>query len=287
MSETRRSDFLHGLPMSNASSFVDPQQLSPANRLRLIHDYVTSSPQDGGLGIVPCSEWDLVDSVMALHDRKFDQTWIHSLTHELSPFDVGKIREQVCLKYPNHLTLGPNATPQVGDSVALYFSFLSSYTKALTFPAILGIAFYLFSTSYSPLYSSLLLIWSIAFVEWWRIRERILSLRWGTRGSFLAEKHRVEWTPGSPWWRRDLIVAASIPVMFMFAGILAALLTAIFIFEVFVTDLYTGPGHTFVVSLFTPRTVPHHYYVPTLVLRTNNPVHCPRPTSPRNLPRPC
>lgn len=43
---------------------------------------------------------------------------------------------------------------------------------------------------------------------------------------------------------------ASAPVIMLFVAILAALLFLVFIFEAFITDLYTGPGNRFVVSPF-------------------------------------
>lgn len=138
---------------------------------------------------------------------------------------------------------------QFGDSVSLYFKFLHSYTRALIFPAILGASFYLFGSPYSPLYSTILLLWSIIFVEWWRVQERLISLRFGTRGSFRVEKRRAQYTPGFPWWKRELRMLASLPVILLFAGILFALLTGIFVFEAFVTQLYTGPGHRYLVRM--------------------------------------
>jgi anoctamin-10 len=110
------------------------------------------------------------------------------------------------------------------------------------------VLFYFFGSSYSPLYSTLLFIWSVVYVEWWRVQERILSLRWGTRGVSRVEKQRPQYKPGVTWWQRDLRVLASIPVIIFFSVILAALLTAIFFLEAFVTELYKGPGQRYVVS---------------------------------------
>ena len=47
-------------------------------------------------------------------------------------------------------------------------------------------------------------------------------------------------------------IFASLPVVLFFAGILAAILTGIFLFEAFVTALYTGPGHMIIVSYASP-----------------------------------
>ncbi|KAF8877895.1 calcium-activated chloride channel-domain-containing protein [Infundibulicybe gibba] len=226
----RHSDFLSGLPTTPIEAGSDVQPLSPADRLRLIHAYITSTPADGGLGITPgSSEWDLVESVMALHDRDFNEVWVRTWNiRQITSVQADKIREQF------------------GDSVALYFSFLSSYTRALIFPAILGVVFYFFGTPYSPLYSTLVFVWSVVFVEWWRVRERIISLRFGTRGSFRVEKRRAQYIPGFAWWKRELRMVASLPIILLFAGVLAALLTGIFVFEAFVTQLYTGPGHKYI-----------------------------------------
>lgn len=112
----------------------------------------------------------------------------------------------------------------------------------------MGVGFYFFGTPYSPVYSTLVFIWSVVFVEWWRVRERILSLRFGTRGSFRVEKRRADYIPGFSWWKRELRMVASLPVLLLFAGVLAALLTGIFVLEAFVTQLYTGPGHKYIVS---------------------------------------
>jgi anoctamin-10 len=103
----RRSDFLHGLPLSKVAGAFDPQNLSPGDRLRLVHGYVTSTAQDGGLGIIPESaDWDMVESVMALHDREFNETWIRSwTTRQLASVKLGRIREQVCLRIENESLL--------------------------------------------------------------------------------------------------------------------------------------------------------------------------------------
>ena len=226
----RHSDFLSGLPVNPAAN---SQPLSPAERIRLVHSYITSTPKDGSLGISPdAPEWDLVESIFPLHDREFNEHWIRAWKPRNKPsVPLEKIRDQF------------------GDSIALYFAFLSSYTSFLIVPAILGLIAHFLFPPYAPIYSILLCIWSMAFVEWWRIHERILSLRFGTRGSFRVEKRRVQYKPGMAWWGRELRVLASVPVIILFAGLLSAILTVIFVFEAFVTELYEGPGKQLIVSV--------------------------------------
>ncbi|EPQ56716.1 DUF590-domain-containing protein [Gloeophyllum trabeum ATCC 11539] len=231
----RYSDFLSGLPITRRMNDLDNvPTLSPADRLRLIHAYITSTPSDGGLGVLPASShWDRVESVMALHDHEFNEHWIRSwTTRQSGSVHLDKIREQF------------------GESVALYFAFLSTYTKSLLIPSALGIAFYYLGTPYSPAYSILVLLYSVTFVEYWRVHERMLSVRWGTRGSFRVEKRRADYKPGFAWWRRELRTLASVPVIACFAGVLALLLTAMFVFEAFVTQLWSGPGQKWIG--FTP-----------------------------------
>lgn len=217
---------------------TNPIPLSPADRLRLVHSYISSSPTDGGLGISPdAPEWDLVESLFLLHDREFNERWIRAWTPRyIASVQLERIRDQF------------------GDSLALYFAFLASYTKSLIVPAALGLFAHFFLPPYAPIYSILLCLWSIVFVEWWRIHERKLSLRFGTRGSFKVEKRRVQYKPGMSWWVRELRILASIPVIIFFAGILSAILTGIFIFEAFVTQLYEGPGKQLIVSKFAFQT---------------------------------
>ncbi|PPR03916.1 hypothetical protein CVT24_008101 [Panaeolus cyanescens] len=219
----RRSDFLSGLPVIPASSVI---HLSPADRIRLVYSYITSTPADGGLGVSPdASEWDLLDSIFPLHDRDFNERW----TKAWKPRKIFSVSLE-------------SIRSQFGDSLAFYFAFLSSYTKFLIMPAALGLIGHFILPPYAPIYSILLSIWSIGFVEWWRVHERILSLRFGTRGSFKVEKRRVQYKAGMTWWTKELRVLASVPVILLFAGILSALLTGIFVFEAFVTHLYQGPG---------------------------------------------
>lgn len=241
----------------DSTVIADPATLSPADRLRIIYEYVTSTRYDGGLGIVPGSkEWARIESVVALHDQDFNDLWIRTWTRRQIGFGIGKveldkIKDHVCASC--YLLCAVLTRPQFGESVALYFCFLSSYTQSLMFIGAIGSLFFILQRPYSPIYSVLLVLYSVSFVEYWRISERKLSVRWGTRGSFRVERRRAQFEDivgggKFPWWKRDLRILSSLPVILLFAVALAALLTAIFVFEAFVTQLYTGPGHKYIVS---------------------------------------
>lgn len=99
VSLTRESDFLMGLPVTPIRTELEAHRvhLSPADRLRLVYSYVTSMPSDGGLGITPgTDEWDLIESVMTLHDKEFNDRWVRSWDpQEITSVQLDKIREQV------------------------------------------------------------------------------------------------------------------------------------------------------------------------------------------------
>ena len=154
----------------------------------------------------------------------------------------------------------------------MYFAFLSAYTKSLIFPALIGIGTFLIGRPYDLLFSLSVVTWSIVFVEWWGIQESILSVRWGSLGAVKVEKRRPQFRGERgnsnghedtfPWWKRELRVLASVPVILGYASVLLILLTILFVFEAFVTQLYTGPGAR-VVS-FTP-TILFTAFIPQLL----------------------
>lgn len=130
-------------------------------------------------------------------------------------------------------------------------------------PTVTGVASFLIGRPYDAIFSLSVVLWSIVFVEWWRIREVILSVRWGALGAFKVEKRRPEFRGDKrtssysedsfPWWKRETRILLSIPVILTYAAVLVLVLTALFVFEAFVTHLYTGPGARF--ASFSPTVL--------------------------------
>lgn len=136
----------------------------------------------------------------------------------------------------------------------MYFSFLSTYTKSLTFIAPIG-GFFYFAKAYSPYYSVILMLWATFFVEYWDICQRKISVRWRTKGVHQVEKPRAQYhqSESANWWIRDiknaLPMIASITVLAAFVIMLAGAVTGVFFLEAFIAILYTGPGSQFAVSV--------------------------------------
>ena len=294
----RDSNFIHGLPVNNLDSIASGNiSLSDADRVRLVHDYITRTTADGGLAVVPRAEqWSRVTNIMAIHDQEFNERWLKAWsTHGVGSVDLDKIKDHVSPLSDTAATASKTTFwLQFGEEAGLYFHFLATYAKALTLIAATGSGFWLFGASYSPYYSVVLVLWATCFVEYWKIVERKLSVRWGTYGAFRVEKLRHDYVGGddSPLQkdlRKATRVAASIPVILGFVAVLGGILTTLFAIEAFVSRLYAGPLHQHVVSktfddqslglttlLFVPQGPFQH-----------DPLHGFRTKFPRGVPKVC
>lgn len=169
-----------------------------------------------------------IASYFPLHDNKFNSRWLNQWAKVqlfIPDSQLSEIRDHF------------------GDGVALYFEFLRYYFRALAFPAFVGLSAWLGGHYFSRLYSFCLVVWSIVFVESWKIRERKLSVRWGTMGishdtadlrpGFKPEEIITSPITGqkvahSPWWKREGRMLAGVPALFGFAAGLSILICCIF-----------------------------------------------------------
>lgn len=73
--------------------------LSDADRVRLIHDYLTWTAADGGLAVVPGTEqWSRVTNIMAVHDQEFNERWLKAWSTNgigTGSVDLDKIKDHV------------------------------------------------------------------------------------------------------------------------------------------------------------------------------------------------
>lgn len=220
----RDEDFIHSIPRPSPSPIeegalpapkTDYSQggVSEADQIRVVHDLLRSSQVQGGLGITPGQgDWQRVSSIIALHDEQVNRSWVQSwlgrhwaagLVRGVDQGDSDRIREHF------------------GPDIALYFSFLSFYTRALIPVSVVGIVFWLgskgvwawlashvglarFAHTGGPkelgygwdfhwLYGAFLAAWSLIVVEIWRVQERKLSVFYGTHRASRYEHFRPQY----------------------------------------------------------------------------------------------
>ena len=115
------------------------------------------------------------------------------------------------------------------------------------------------------MYACLVVLWAIAFVEYWHIRERMLAVRWGMTGVSSVSERNSHFTPRtkslSPItgmeeevfenWRRDVRFLLCVPVTILFLVFLVSTMAAIFLFQVVVDEVYDGPAKSLVALIPT------------------------------------
>lgn len=96
--------------MTPVAAGSSAQPLSPADRIRIIHSYISSTPSDGGLGISSdSSDWDLVHSMFPLHNRQFNTAWVKTWKpRNITSMSLNSIREEVWVRSPVCYSLSNN-----------------------------------------------------------------------------------------------------------------------------------------------------------------------------------
>nr|VZI24956.1 unnamed protein product [Spirometra erinaceieuropaei] len=159
-----------------------------------------------------------IKSIFPLHDREtlkvLLHTWVGGFKHH-QPIDL--------------------VEEYFGVHIALYFAWLSHYTKALIFPAVFGILCWVLLPSdktaalFYPIVALCTMLWATLFLESWKRTNSSYTYRYGTldRPSVLLEEPRPQfygyWEPSPitgrlerfyPRWRRCLTVClVTVPVI--------------------------------------------------------------------------
>ncbi|KAF2085021.1 DUF590-domain-containing protein [Saccharata proteae CBS 121410] len=247
-------DWIHGVraaaPPKETRKALEAEPLYEAERLRIIYQLITNPEHEGGAGITPREDgWKEVESLFALHDHKYNNSWIKkwSTQYLLTPEDLDEIRNRL------------------GEKIAFYFAFTQSYFTFLLFPAAFGFAAWLILGRFSMLYAVVNALWCIIFTEYWKHQEYDLGVRWGVRGvsnieiqrkDFEHEKiitdpvtgEKVRIFSASKRLQRQLL---QIPFAIIAATVLGTLIATCFGIEIFISEIYNGPFKTVLVFLPT------------------------------------
>ena len=203
----------------------------------------------GGAGVTPgFGKWENVTSVFPLHNPRTNQNLLLHLSKRffLSPDDLDQIRNLW------------------GTKVAFYFAFIQDYFLSLTFPCVAGVLAWAFLPKYSLVFAVVIGIWCTVFLEYWKIREIDLSIRWNTRGvgklkvnrpQFQYEKEVVDDAGRTqqifPRWKRIARQLVAVPFLILSTILLTSVIVTVFALETFIVEGYDGPYDYYLVSRHT------------------------------------
>ncbi|KAL4932408.1 anoctamin family protein [Aspergillus undulatus] len=239
--QSRVKDWLYGiiheLPVGDDDTIAESE--TQAEALRSVYHAVTWKKSLGGAHITPKHrKWKNIVSAFPLHDQAANAELLRkwSKTVLLTAEDLDAIRSLF------------------GEKVAFYYAFLQSYSSFLVFPAVWGAITWWYWGSYSIPFAVGNCIWAMVFVEYWKIRETDLSLRWQVNGvgALKVTRHQYVWEKEiqdpitgetvqyfSPY-RQFLRQLLLIPFATIASLALGGLIVVTFAMEVFISEVYTG-----------------------------------------------
>jgi hypothetical protein len=208
----------------------------------------------GGAGITPgAGKWENVKSIFPLHNEKVNQDLLVHLSKRLllRNDDLDKVRNLF------------------GAKVAMYFAFLQTYIAFLFFPASAGFFAWLCLPKYSLGYALVIELWCIIFLEYWKLQEVDLGIRWNVRGVGGLKVNRPGFKPDKVTtdehglvqhhYSRWKQVAWQIPQIPFFAAALASLggiIALVFALEILISEAYEGPYKYYLVSALGKALAP-------------------------------
>ncbi|KAF7136928.1 hypothetical protein CNMCM5793_006590 [Aspergillus hiratsukae] len=238
--ESRVKDWLYGIvhELPVGSDYADAE--TPAEELRSVYHAVTWQRHLGGAGITPrIGKWKNIASAFPLHDQAANAELLRKMSRSitLTDEDLDAIRALF------------------GEKTAFYFAFIHSYTSFLVVPAVWGVICWQYFGPYSIICAVVNCLWCIVFVEYWKIRETDLSLRWNVKGVGALKVNRPQYV----WDKevQDPITGETVRLFSMrkqllrqlllipFATVatvaLVILIVVTFALEVFISEVYVGP----------------------------------------------
>jgi hypothetical protein len=250
-------DWVHEIPSRHTqlNTIDGDDNDTPAERLRMVYRLITEDA-----AITPrYGEWKFVNSIFAPHDMDLNKQWLRQFLSRWSIHDseLGYIRSQF------------------GEKVAMYFAFLQFYFRWSIGPAVVGVVSHFVLGDYSVLYTLFILLWGVAFVYAWQTRQEQLAVMWGVRGTAQLETARPEYSAKAGTgalnenWNRTLRQFLFGPFALFSCLGLAVFQALVFVIEIFLTQVYDGPGKqylgflpTILLAAITPQLLAvYTYYV--------------------------
>ncbi|AEO59358.1 hypothetical protein MYCTH_2119594 [Thermothelomyces thermophilus ATCC 42464] len=238
---SRLKDWLYGVvqthPGGGKDTIVDGA--FEAEDVLSVYHLVTWPKSNGGAGIIPgFGQWKNVDSVFPLHNEPANLALLRHLSSRLwlTSDDLDRIRNLF------------------GTKVAFYYAFIQDYVVFLTFPAISGLVAWKFLPAYSLTFAILTTVWCTVFLEYWKVRQVDLSIRWDVKGVGAVKITRPQYR-----WQKIIVDSTGrrkhyypkrkqmlrqllqIPFMITAVVILGVIILGIFALETLISEAYDGP----------------------------------------------
>ncbi|KAK8049033.1 hypothetical protein PG994_010763 [Apiospora phragmitis] len=217
-----------------------------------VYHLVNWQKEQGGAAITPgLGKWKNVKSIFPIHNGPANKALLKHLSQKmfLTKEDFDEIRNLF------------------GSKVAFYFAYMQTYLLFLTFPAVTGVLAWAFLPKYSLVYAIVTLLGCTIFLEYWKIQQDDLSIRWNVRGVGSLKQNRPTYhyekvvvdSAGRkkhlyPRWKSIARQMAQIPFFVLAILVLGFTITAVYAMEILLSEAYQGPYQSYL------------EYVPTLVL---------------------
>ncbi|KAL2162504.1 hypothetical protein VTH06DRAFT_7418 [Thermothelomyces fergusii] len=247
---SRLKDWLYGIvqkhPGGGKDSVVDGA--FEAEDVLSVYHLVTWPKSNGGAGITPgYGQWKNVECVFPLHNEPANQALLRHMNSRLwlTSDDLDRIRDLFGTK----VTDSPLAMV-----VAFYYAFIQDYVVFLTFPAISGLVAWKFLPAYSLTFAILSTVWCTVFLEYWKVRQVDLSIRWDVNGVGAVKVSRPQYrwqkivvdSAGLrrqyyPKWKQMLRQLLQIPFMAAAVVVLGVTILGVFALETLISEAYNGP----------------------------------------------
>ncbi|KAI4645732.1 hypothetical protein J4E93_005310 [Alternaria ventricosa] len=239
--KSRVKDWLYGItkghPGGTAKTVVTAE--FEAEDLLSMYHLVNWRKELGGAGITPeFPPWENVTAIFPLHNAGANRALLAHLSTRvfLEPADLDRIRDLW------------------GAKVAFYFAFIQTYFRSLAFPCAAGVFAWAFLPKYSLVFALLIGVWCTVFLEYWKIRQTDLAIRWNVRGvgdlkvnrpQFRYEQEVID-SAGRvrhvfPRWKRIVRQLVVIPFVLVSTLLLGILIAFVFTIETFIGEAYEGP----------------------------------------------
>lgn len=212
-----------------------------------VYHLVNWSKDIGGAGITPdYGKWENVRSIFPLQNQGANRALLLHLSKRLllRNEDLDQIRDLF------------------GSKVAFYFAFMQTYFLFLFFPAVTGVLAWMFLPKYSLVYAILTLFGCTVFLEYWKIQQADLSMRWNVKGvgslkvnrpKFRYEKVIIDAAGRTrhyfPKWKSLLRQMLQIPFFVVALCVLGSIIALVFTIETLISEAYQGPYKSLLVGL--------------------------------------